>query len=110
MITLVEHGVSSTIGDRASAARAWLFDSFDSLSVLHDAVRCPCRGTQIKLFEQRKNRATVMCDREANKCTELRRRIDELRKDNMSQHERFGTVRATALADLRQCPSSSHLT
>ncbi len=49
---------------------------------------------QIKLYEQRKSRATGLVDRLSSKCAELRRQIDEMRKDSISQHERFGTVRS----------------
>ncbi len=50
---------------------------------------------QIKLYEQRKSRATGLVDRLSSKCAELRRQIDEMRKDSLSQHERFGTVRSS---------------
>lgn len=47
---------------------------------------------EVSMLEHQKARATVMTDRVNEKCLELRRRIDDMRRDAVNQNERFATV------------------
>ena len=56
------------------------------------------------MLEHQKARATVMTDRVNEKCLELRRRIDDMRRDAVNQNERFATVRGFLRCTVRCAP------